>query len=289
MQKLVLTHVFKFSAKIIKSLSLWLSNLARRVNGLTLLTPEERKILSRNTIFKDKHKGQRAFVIVNGPSLKDQDITCLANEITFVVSGFYKHDVIKKWQPKYYCILDKTFFNGTESTINFFKQLQESIKESIFFIPLFRGFVANKKNDLLPPGNTYYIATAGPPNSKIAMNGVVQSFAGVGAFALAQAIYMGCSPIYLLGFDHDYLANRGVDRHFYSGGTISGEASVSVPLADRIPYDEEMRMNLWLWRNYRSLDKIARKKGLEIFNATHRGYLDVFKRVDFESIKFNEL
>jgi hypothetical protein len=287
MQKLILTHSLRFTAKAIRSLALRLGHLARRLNRVTLLTPDERKLLNRNAQFRDKHKGQRAFVIVNGPSLKEQDITYLENEITFVVSGFYKHEVIKKWQPKYYCILDKSFFNGSDLVHNFFKQLHAAIKESTFFIPLFRGFEANKKDKLLPLDKTYYIATAGPPSDKIDMNGIVQSFAGVSAFALAQAVYMGCSPIYLLGFDHDYLANRGVDRHFYTGGTMPGAGSAAaIPLADRVPYDEEMRMNLWLWKNYRSLNKIAKQKGLEIYNATRGGYLDVFKRVDFESIDF---
>jgi len=284
MQKLLITHALKFGIKLFKSAASNLHMLAKKLDRIALITPAERNILKRNAQFRDKHKDKRAFVIVNGPSLKQQNIDMLENEITFVVSGFFRHEVVKKWQPTYYSILDKNFFVDNEHTDFFFKQLNEVIKDSIFFIPLFRGWTANQNRKLLPLQNTYYIATAGDGNSELDMTEVVQSFHMVSAFALAQAIYMGCSPIYLLGFDHDYLANRGVDQHFYTGGTIPGMAGTTVTLAERIPYDTEIKAYLKLWKNYRSLARIAKKRGIKIYNATKGGYLDVFDRFDFESL-----
>ena len=140
---------------------------------------------------------------------------------------------------------------------------------------------------MLPLENCYFVASVGSGKSVADLTNIVQSFAGVSAFALAQAIYMGCSPIYLLGFDHDYLANRGVDRHFYGGGTIPGHQATNTPLGDRIPYDDEMRANLKLWTNYRSLKAEAERKGIQVFNATAGGYLDVFDRIDYDTLKID--
>src|SRR5690242_4618800 len=70
------------------------------------LTAAEAEIVARNSVFRDKHKGRRAFVIATGPSLKNQDITGLGDEITFVMSGFWKHSVLEHWQPTYYCLSD---------------------------------------------------------------------------------------------------------------------------------------------------------------------------------------
>src|ERR1044072_5448632 len=42
------------------------------------------ELLKRNEVFRNRHKGQRCFVLGNGPSLRNQDLTPLANEITFV-------------------------------------------------------------------------------------------------------------------------------------------------------------------------------------------------------------
>jgi hypothetical protein len=286
MQKLLPTHLLKFLVKVLKSLALLVALSARKLNAISLLTPSERKILLRNLQFKDKHKGKRAFVLVSGPSLKQQDISRLSSEITFVVSGFYRHEVVRTWQPTYYCIIDKLFFNGSDTSRKFFEQMNEVIKRSTFFLPLYRGYKSNQKFRLLAEEKTFYVATAGLPGPSIEMDGVIQTFASVSAFALAQAIYMGCSPIYLLGYDHDHLAERGVDRHFYSGGTMAGAAGNSRPLAEKYSYDQEMTAYLLLWRNYRSLKRAAHRKGIKIYNATHGGYLDVFERWAYEKIDF---
>lgn len=283
-KKLLPQHVIKFASKAVRANAYLLHWLSRRLDRMSMLTRAERAILKRNVQFKDKHKGQRAFVIVNGPSLAEQDVTLLKNDLTFVVSGFYKHEVIKTWQPSYYSIIDANFFNGSENSTRFFKSLNEVIHDSTFFIPLYRGYEANLKYKLLPPEKTFYTATAGLPSDAIDMTGVIQSFMSVSAFALAHAIYMGCNPIYLLGFDHDYLVNRGADRHFYKGGTIAGAPAVTQSLSERHDYDAYMASCLALWKNYRSLDRIAKKRGIRIYNATNGGYLDVFERINYEDV-----
>jgi len=212
---------------------------------------------------------------------------CLKDQITFVASGFWKHDAVLSWQPTYYSLSDPNFFNDSPQTQNFYQSMNQRIHSSTFFVPLHRGFDAVRKHGFLPVDRTYYIASVGTNVSSNDLTGVVQGFGSVSAFALSQAIYMGCSPIYLLGFDHDYLANRGVDRHFYKGGTIVGHKLTDVPLADRVPYDDEMRASLGLWSNYRALKAIADKKGMQIFNCTRGGYLDVFPRLDYESLDIN--
>lgn len=284
MQKMLIIHIMKFGIKVLRNISFRLASLARRLNAVSLLSRSEKEILKRNRSFKNKHRGKRAFVIVNGPSLKQQDITGIGSDITFVVSGFFRHEAIKKWQPTYYCFIDKSFFTGSDAMVNFFKQLNEVIKTSTFFLPLYRGYKANQEFSFLDKDRTFYVATAGQPNQKLEMDDVIQSFHGVSAFALAQAVYMGCNPIYLLGFDHDYLANRGIDQHFYSGGTIQGMKANTQTLAERIPYDDEMRANLHLWQNYRSIKRVAKKRGIKIYNATIGGYLDVFERANYEEI-----
>lgn len=271
-------------AKQMRALATALQEKADIIDASKLLSKEQRVILQRNAIFQNKHKGLPGYVIVNGPSLATQDITRLKNEITFVVSGFWKHEVINIWEPTYYSLLDSNYFSDTSVTRDFYESLHQRVKTSTFFVPLFRGYDAVKSYGLLPPDRTFYVASVGTPRPCNDLTNIVPSFAGVSVFALSQAIYMGCNPIYLLGFDHDYLANRGVDRHFYTGGTLSGHPATNIPLGDRIPYDEEMRANLRLWANYHALKNIAEANGIQIYNATKGGYLDVFPRGNFEDI-----
>src|SRR5689334_4044737 len=60
-------------------------------------------LLQRNEVFRDRHKGRRCFVIGNGPSLKEQDLSPLVDEITLVTNSFYAHPIVgDSWQPSYY-------------------------------------------------------------------------------------------------------------------------------------------------------------------------------------------
>lgn len=282
--KLLPTIGTKFLSKRIKNFSNYLNSISLILDKLDLMTEDEKNILSRNKIFKDIHKNKRAFVIVNGPSLKKHNLSLLKDEITFTVSGFWKHPVIKEWQPTYYCLSDPTFFKGGEDILDFFDELNKRITKSTFFIPLFRGYEANLKYNILPKDRTYYVASYGDPFPSLELTSLVQGFRSVSAFALAIAIYMSCNPIYLLGFDHDYLAHRGIDHHFYEGSAIKNHITEQVPLNALQSYDEEMRALEKLWQNYRSLKKIADQNGIQIFNASENSYLDVFTKVNYSEI-----
>ena len=53
------------------------------------LHPWRRESIRRLAALKDAHKGQRAFIIGNGPSLKQTDLTKLKNEFTFGMNRIY--------------------------------------------------------------------------------------------------------------------------------------------------------------------------------------------------------
>ena len=261
----------------LRKLSASIEDIAELLEASRRLTTAQRQLLQRNCLFANKHKGQPAFVIVNGPSLVQQDLMCLKNQITFCVSGFWKHEAISTWQPTYYSLLDANFFNDSER-----------IHTSTFFLPLYRGLDAIERYKFLPIERCQFVASVGAGKSSSDLSNLVRSFAGVSAFALAQAIYMGCNPIYLLGFDHDYLANRGVDRHFYAGGTLPGHKMTNVALGDRIPYDEEMLANLRLWKNYRLLKSEQRHarflcQNISVYRISRDGNCNRFSRSTVQS------
>jgi hypothetical protein len=244
-----------------------------------------KEILNKNLQFKNLHLNKRALIVVNGPSINTQKLEKFENDIIFSVNAFYKHKNISKLQPKYNFLLDSNLFNNeTINTSLFYDELLNTLTNTIFFLPLFRGYKSVIKNNILPINKTFFTAMGGDENGDLDFTSVIPSFHGVGAYALSAAIYMGCNPIYLVGFDHDYLANRGKDHHFYQGSTVSVDNKEELSLADRIPYDDEMLSNYYLWQNYRYLLKIACKKGIKVFNATNGGFLDVFDRYDFDKI-----
>ena len=87
---------------------------------------------------------------------------------------------------------------------------------------------------------------------------------------LQIAVYMGFKNIYLLGMDLVDMS-QGVNqlptyKHFYQ---------------------EEETSRLWLdliLKGYKSARKYADTHHIHIYNATRGGYLEIFDRVDFDSI-----
>ncbi len=251
------------------------------------LTKAERELLERNRVFKDRHRGKRAFVIGTGPSLQDQDISALASEITYVMSGFWKHESTKYWQPTYYCLSDPIYFDGSEHMRSFFRSLNEHIRDSTFFVPAFGRSVVVEQG-LLPEDRTYWLSFAGELNTvaspSIEFTDSIPSAMTISQLCLMAAIYMGCSPIYLLGLDHDWLSHRNQHQHFYQGHAgLESHPEVKPSLSDH-SYRTVMECALIIWEGYEILNELARRRGITILNATNGGFLDVFERVDYRDV-----
>jgi hypothetical protein len=83
LKKLVSPMIWQFARMTYDSI--------RRVPELpaAYLHPWRRESIQRLTEFKDIHKGKRAFIIGNGPSLKHTDLGRLRNEYTFGMNRIY--------------------------------------------------------------------------------------------------------------------------------------------------------------------------------------------------------
>ncbi|PJH75111.1 MAG: hypothetical protein CO064_08410, partial [Anaerolineae bacterium CG_4_9_14_0_8_um_filter_58_9] len=57
--------------------------------GPAYLHPRRRESVRRLAALKDIHRGQRAFIIGNGPSLRQTDLTKLRGEYTFGMNRIY--------------------------------------------------------------------------------------------------------------------------------------------------------------------------------------------------------
>lgn len=269
-----------------KQTSKFFSNFAEWISIKIPISLTDKKLLNRNHIFKNKHIGQRCFVIGNGPSLNKQNLSLLSNEITITVNAFYKNPIVEKWQPTYYCFADPLLFDGSTQVRNFFQNLNQKIHSSKFLVPIYaKNAIENQK--LLPEEQIYYAQFAGNLSKGLSHNiDLTKSIPGVqcvSQLGIMWAMYMACSPIYLIGLDHDWLSHRGMDRHFYTGKTIKGSLGTHEDLG-KIRYQKILEADLTLWYGYETILKIASNKNVSIINATEGGFLDVFERGDYESI-----
>jgi hypothetical protein len=250
----------------------------------SLLRQNSSAVLSANSRFHGIHAGKRCFVIGNGPSLNSQDLGLLKKEITYTCNAFYLHPILSQWQPRYHSHVDPRAFDGSVDMTNWFRELCEKMPNTKFFLPLNARDSIVVKNQF-PQERTYYCAFTGKMCvhlKSVNITRPIPSVESASLFGIALAMYMGCNPIYLIGMDHDFLAAREVSTHFYNTGMVD-DAGLNFDRS-AIPYDKMLRDVLRFWGGYRNLKKLADSKEIKIYNATNGGFLDVFERVEYESL-----
>ena len=239
-------------------------------------------LLKRNSSFAGKHSGRRAFVVGNGPSLNSQDLAPLGSELTFVSNAFFKHPVLAEWKPSYYFLTDPLYFDGSEASSQVFQELVGAVGSTVYFLPA-SALEVVREQTLLNEDEAFYVGMVGDlahdpawsPDLTKALPGV-RTVVQLGIIA---AMYMGCSPIYLLGMDHDWLAHKGEQQNFYQGRSMGSEGTL-----DDWRYQDLMEAVLTMWRGYRSIRRVAESMNIRIVNASQGGFLDVFERGDYESV-----
>lgn len=255
-----------------------------------LEVPQQYKeIIAQNIKFKDLHKGERVFIIGNGPSIKKTDLTKLKNERTMVLSNFYLHPDYHIIKPDYYVM--GGFTNCCDWTENFSIKYVEEIFENsgntqhIFnysekgIIEQCRQFRSKKINYMYMErwGDFHYF-------DDIDMTKKIMSAASMPIACIQIAIYMGFKEIYLVGVEHDFLFTNEYGYFYDRKQSIIGDKDESVNSINNEVQDSTGVMideMYFLWEQYRLVKKIAIKQHVNIYNATIGGKLDVFDRVDY--------
>lgn len=238
--------------------------------------------------FKNSHRNQRCFIIGNGPSLAIQDLNHLENEISFACNSIYGLYKRTKWRPTYYCISDPL----AARMIGLPKGASKIQGQYEY---LFSGVInwrhlQRLKNVVLlktKPGICDDMKCAEFSNDayKVIYN------AGTVAYVMIQlAIYMGFSKIFLLGIDFSFSAER------HHNGTVElNDVQNHADLIEEedVKYYQHIKtltgysyfadIDYQLW-GYQAAKKYADGHGIKIYNATRGGKLEVFPRVNFDSL-----
>lgn len=243
-------------------------------------------LIPENEDLHNRHRGRRCFVIGNGPSLVKQDIAPLAGEVTFAMNGFLRHPLVRHVRPTYYLFADGVLFDGSPQCDQFMAEVRSAVTDSTFIAPYTYGQNVARRG-LLPLDRTRFVAYAGMLRTAtlrtLDLTRPVPGVINCAQLAIMLAIAMRCSPIYLLGLDHDWLANRVHEGHFYSGKTIPNHA-VAHGDPQKWAYRDQMQATMDAWDGYLALRDYAERHGVEIVNCTAGGFLDVFPRAEYETV-----
>lgn len=226
-------------------------------------------------LLKGIHKGKRAFIICNGPSLNADDLKVLQkhDEISFAANLIFPMVQKTQWNPTYYVVADSMGIFTLRKTMN-------SVNAIIKFFPQ-GGFLIGKniKGNCLffnGDGNRQYLEQ---PLFSDDCSKIIYSIGTVSYISIQLAVYMGISELYIIGCDHRYaieLLKDGTKKK-YDGckNYYSGVKGISQQLAG----------NTWEQAiAFEAAKKYADEHGIKIYNATRGGYLETFERVEFDSL-----
>ncbi len=228
--------------------------------------------------YKDKYKGKRCFIIGNGPSLNANDLDKLDKngDITFACNKIYNIFSKTNWRPDFYFLTDVWVLKSAAKDI-----LNVKPKECSFYNYAFcNGHILwDDEEDVIPIYNMPEQDSVGrmPRFSKdISVHHCIGS--SVVYTMLQAAYYMGFKNVYLIGCDHfvDSLEKTKTVNHFYD----SSKEIILKLSPEYIKIDNHIKLN----NAYKAARLAFEEDGRNIYNATRGGYLDIFNRVNFDSL-----
>jgi hypothetical protein len=113
------------------------AKLRRQLETDRLRRPLE--LSARNVELRDLHKGQRCFILCNGPSVKRQDISVLRNEHVLSVSSGYQHPDYAAISPAYHFVPQLTYGRLTpDDAITWFREMDSKLGSATLFLTMIR-------------------------------------------------------------------------------------------------------------------------------------------------------
>ncbi len=248
---------------------------------------EIRALLKANQDLANRHKGERCFILGNGPSAKKLDLSKLKGETVFSVSNGYLFPGYADFSPRYHCVPQITYGLMTEEdTVRWFKEMHEGLGDAELFLSSNEaGLVRDRQ--LFPGRKVRYLNLGGgfdhwPEQGLVDISKMVPAVYSVPVMVLMIAMYMGFKDIILLGVDHDQFLTSKYDYAFELKTQKGKDITLNPDGSSSLSRYEEFRSLFRLWHQYRNLALLARANGIEIFNSTPGGELDEFPRKNFD-------
>jgi len=230
--------------------------------------PWRRNSVRRLAALKDTHHGQRCFIIGNGPSLKQTDLTKLRGEFSIGLNRIFL------------AFPELGFKTSMLLSVNDLVVEQSAAEIQGLGIPTFVAWRARRW--LKPAENLYFLYTSytGPKFAKD-ITGRLWEGATVTYTALQTAYYLGFETVILIGVDHNFVTqgkpnttvtSQGDDpNHFHPGYFGKG-------FRWQLPDLETSE------RAYRMARQAYEADGRKVLDATVGGKLQVFPKVEYESL-----
>ena len=257
-------------------------NRYKNKNNVALYLHSPRQYRETIERLRDIHKGQRCFILGNGPSLNKCNLALLGDEYSFAVNGIFYKTREMGYKPNFYMVEDNHVISDNLDEINNYRCD-------------YKFFPAHYSNEIVPDDTTIFIpADYGfyrkghpfycKPRFSKNISEAIYTGQSVTMMQLQLAYHLGFSEVYLVGMDFNYDLPKstiveGVNytsqeddpNHFHPDYFGKGKKWHD-PKLDRVLL------------SYQECKKNFEEDGRKIFNATVGGKLELFDRVSYDSL-----
>lgn len=250
-------------------------SIIERHNSYVLRNFAKSKYSKQLKKFKNIHAGETCFIVGNGPSLTAEDLEKISQKkiSSFGFNRIYLMFDKTSWRPAYYVSQDEKTLKNCVDKVN---EMDLQYK----FIPLFIKYY----HDINIKNAIHFLLQSSETELPV-LSEDISRFIGdtttVAVTAAQMAVYMGFKRIYLIGVDHSFSVYQN-DK-----GEILEDHAVKDYFSDQYNQD---KTDLYIpnmdtsTRAFIALKQFGDEHGIEIYNATRGGKLEVFPRVDFDSL-----
>ncbi|MGH6944716.1 MAG: 6-hydroxymethylpterin diphosphokinase MptE-like protein [Geminicoccaceae bacterium] len=227
-------------------------------------SPRARASRRRLQAYRDRHQGERCFIIGNGPSLNRIDLTPLRTEVTFGLNRIYLLSGRLGFRPTYYVCVNRLVLEQFASEI------------AAVPAPKFLGW--DGRHALTFDDTMVLLRSQETPSFAADPGEGLWEGSTVTYVALQLAFFMGFTTVVLIGVDHRF-----------SAGGPPGEVVVARhPDAEHFDpryFGPGVRWQLpdlaTSEQAYRMARQHFERHGRRVLDATAGGDLRVFERVDY--------
>ena len=231
------------------------------------IAPRFQTSMKRCLALKDTHRGERCFVIGNGPSLKKTDLSLLRGEVTFGLNRIYLLFDELGFSTTYYVSVNELVIEQCASDI-----AQLSCPK----------FISWRARDLIDfTDDMVFLASNREPGFYRDITEGVWEGATVTYVAMQIAYYLGFEQVILIGVDHSFatkgppnetIVSQGDDPNHFHPQYFGKGFRWQLP-------DLELSETA-----YRMAKDRFERSNREIMDATIGGKLEVFRKVDYYTL-----
>lgn len=244
-----------------------------------------KEIFSGNEALKGIKRGKRAFLLATGPSIKRENLKCLAGADCYSLSNFFLHEQIGLINPRFH------FFAPYHQPLileNYVQWLDAADRALPSATAIFLGHTTIpivQEHRLFRDREVRYLYLAQYPDRRgVDISKPVLSPQSGPLMILPVLLYMGYRTVYLLGCDHNNLKDyKKPMEHFYPAGK-----DLRMNASDENAWDD-VTSTMWqaynLFSQYDFYKKLYQRQGSKIINLSSDSWLNMFPTESLEQIR----